>query len=44
MKEFVAMVTLRKGGTEAVTVKAQSTDNAKRKLLEMGYLEVHWVL
>jgi hypothetical protein len=44
MKEFVAMVTPRTGGTEAVTIKGCSVEHVTSKLLEMGYLEVHWVL
>jgi hypothetical protein len=40
MKEFVATVTLPKGGMQSVTVKARDTVHAKSLLERMGYLNV----
>lgn len=40
-REFVAMVAHR-GGTQAVTINANSKADAERRLLAMGYDRVVW--
>lgn len=42
--EYVAMVVLPRGGTQAVTVKATSRDEALRTLTRQGYQNVLWML
>ncbi len=44
LREFVANVTLKNGGTESVTIRAHSAEEAAKKLLELGYAAVNWVL
>jgi hypothetical protein len=44
MREFVASVTLKNGGTESVIIRAHTAEEATKKLLELGYASVNWVL
>jgi hypothetical protein len=43
-REYVASVVLKNGGTESVIIKAHSAEEATKKLLELGYASVNWVL
>lgn len=44
LREFVAHVVLpKKGGTQAVTVKAHSREEAIEKLMKMGYEAVNGI-
>lgn len=40
IREFIATVTPRQGGTETVTVQARSVAEAVRKLVQLGYRNV----
>jgi Fe2+ transport system protein FeoA len=42
-REFTASVRTARG-TEAVTIRARNEDVARQRLLELGYLEVLWIL
>lgn len=42
--EFTAMTQTRNGGTQAVTISAYSAEDARAKLLRLGYRTVLWVL
>ena len=44
MREFTAMTQSKKGGTQAVTVLAMDSVDAKKRLLNAGYFSVLWVL
>lgn len=44
MREFTAMTQSKKGGTEAVIVRATDSDDAKKRLLDAGYFAVLWFL
>lgn len=44
MREFTAMTLDARGGTQAVTVRASSSDDARSRLKRMGYLNILWVL
>ena len=44
MREFTAMTENEKGGTQAVTVKAWSEEDARQRLAKQNYFKVLWVL
>ena len=44
MREFVAMTQDANGGTQAVTVIAYTEEEARKKLMKMGYYQVLWII
>lgn len=44
LREYTAMTKSSSGATESVTVVAFSTEDAKNRLVRMGYHSVLWVV
>lgn len=43
MREYTAMTEDRRGGTQAVVVRANSVEDARERLVRMGYFRILWV-